>query len=226
MFKIPSVNTYTVSVSNISGYLTPARQSYTAGVSTSRNVIMSYIKVYLGIYIYDTDGQLTLPENWDTANNSKAVGVYVGTENSQFVIAPSKSSSKLKWGGYGTIPGIVTSGYSAEALKDYAGASNTDAIITELGAGKCPAAYYCRNYIFNNGKSGYLWSLGEANDAFNNITEIEDAMRKIGGDAIGYLSYWTSTQRSEQMAWKCSRSSGTLSTDKTDEEYVRAVCSI
>ena len=109
VFKIPPVNTYTVSVSNISGYLTPARQSYTAGVSTSRNVIMSYIKVYLGIYIYDTDGQLTLPENWDTANNSKAVGVYVGTENSQFVIAPSRSSSKLEWGGYGTILGIVTS---------------------------------------------------------------------------------------------------------------------
>ncbi len=62
VFKIPSVNTYTVSVSSISEYATPLSQSYTAGVSTSRNVIITYTKLPLGVYIYDTDGHFMLSE--------------------------------------------------------------------------------------------------------------------------------------------------------------------
>ena len=205
VFKIPAVNTYTVSVSSVSGYTVPSKQSYTAGVGTSRSVTMTYNKLPLGIYIYDTDGHFTLPENWDTANNSKAVGVYVGTENSKFVIAPTyEEIMKYEWGGYGTtISGIVTSNDSVTAKKDYAGESNTDKIIAQLGKGDAPAAEYCRNYTFKNGKKGYLWSLGEAQNAYNNKAAIDAAMSKIGGNAIPTDNYhWVSTQFSSVYAWK------------------------
>src|SRR5574344_2716786 len=39
-----------------------------------------------GVFIYDTNGNLTKPEEWDTANNDLAVGVAVIDENCSFVV--------------------------------------------------------------------------------------------------------------------------------------------
>ena len=187
---------------------------------------MTYNKVQLGIYIYDTDGKLTLSKNWDAANNSKAVGVYVGTENSKFVIAPTGDNVTKKWGGYGTnISGIVTSSDSTTAKKDYAGKTNTDKIIAQLGTGNAPAAEFCRNYTFKNGKKGYLWSLGEACDAYNNKAEIDAAMSKIGGTALSAIYLWTSTQYSSYNAWLLHWDYGNVNHYNKDyNNYVRAVC--
>ena len=230
VFKIPSVNTYTVSVSmSLASYITPKSQSYTAGINTSRNVIMTYKYTPIGIYILDTDENLTTVNNWDTANNSKAVGVYVGTENSKFVIAPTYNSGKKQWGGNGTtISGIVTSTDSVKAKKDYAGELNTDKIVAQLGIGNAPAAEYCRSLTFKNGKKGYLWSLGEALDAYNNKAAIDAAMSKIGGTAITTDDYlWTSTQYSSDYAWGLNCSGGDVSYGpKGYDSCVRAVCSL
>lgn len=232
VFKIPSVNTYTVSVSSISEYATPLSQSYTAGVSTSRNVIMTYTNLPLGIYIYDTDGHFTLSENWDTANNSKAVGVYVGTENSHFVIAPITTVFDPEYGwGDDTVQvsEIGTSINGENAMKDYAGELNTDKIIAQLDTGKAPAAEYCRNYTFKNGKKGYLWSLGEARDAFNNMRKINNAFIAIGYTEIaGGSYYWTSTQANRADAWILYLKGSVMieSIDKISEYCVRPVCSI
>ena len=227
VFKIPSVNTYTVSVSSISEYATPLSQSYTAGVSTSRNVIITYTKLPLGVYIYDTDGHFTLSKNWDTANNSKAVGVYVGTENNKFVMAPTYNSLGANWGDTGlVISGIVTSEGVTEAQKDYAGELNTDKIIAQLGIDVAQAAKYCRNYTFKNGKKGYLWSAGEAMDACANQEAINVAMDKIGSI---YMTdnYWTSTQANASKAWKCDVYNSKIFQDyKYNEIAVIAVCSI
>lgn len=228
VFKIPSVNTYTVSVSTISEYATPLSQSYTAGVSTSRNVIITYTKLPLGVYIYDTDGHFILPANWDSNNNSKAVGVYVGTENSKFVIAPTQNASGLAWGDSSvTISGIVTSEDLTEAQKDYAGESNTNKIITQLGIYDAPAANYCRNYTFKNGKKGYLWAGGEALNARENYGAINEAMSKIGGTIMENRQYWTSTQVNSSEAWQCgSIDYGFSSTYKYNEMAICVVCSI
>ena len=229
VFNIPAVNTYTVSASIVSGYATPLELSYTAGVGTSRAVAIVYKYIRFGIYIYDTDGNFTKADDWNTANNRKAVGVSVCTENSAFVIAPTYDSAKKQWCGYGTtISGIVTSTDSATAKKDYAGESNTDKIIAQLGKGKAPAAEYCRSLSFKNGKKGYLWSLGEAQDAFNNKAAIDAAMSKIGGTAISTDSYyWTSTQYSSSDAWKLYWNYGDVNGSYKDNYYcVRAVCAL
>ena len=228
VFKIPSVNTYTVSVSmSLASYITPKSQSYTAGINTSRNVIMTYKYKPIGIYILDTDENLTTVNNWDTANNSKAVGVYVGTENSKFIIAPTVDNETRQWGGYGTtISGIVTSSDSTTAKKDYAGETNTDKIIVQLGTNNAPAAEYCRNYTFKNGKKGYLWSLGEAQDAYKNKKAIDAAIKKIGGATMPTDSYlWTSTQFSSSDAWVLYWTNGSVHYYNKDYDcYVRAVC--
>ena len=203
VFKIPSVNTYTVSASSVFGYGTPVKLSYTAGVSTSRAVVIAYKYVPIGIYIYDTDGNFTKADDWNTANNGKAVGVSVRTENSSFVIAPTYDTETKQWSKYNTtISGIVTSTDSVTAKKDYAGELNTDKIIAQLGIGNAPAAEYCRSLTFKNGKKGYLWSFGEAQDAYNNKESINAAMSKIGGIEItNDYCYWTSTQESNKYAW-------------------------
>ena len=234
VFKIPPVNTYTVSVSDISEYGAPVSQSYTAGISTSRNVIMTYTNLPLGIYIYDTDRHFTLSENWDTANNSKAVGVYVGTENSHFLIAPMTTvfDQKYNWGDYAQVSEIVTSTNKENAMKDYAGKLNTEKIITQLGTDAAAAAAYCRNYIFKNGNIGYLWSLGEARDAFNNMQKINNAFIAIGFSEIAYNGdyFWTSTQADKNYAWALYLNNGNIieidSSDKWSDYYVRPVCSI
>ena len=227
VFRIPSVNTYTVSASSVFGYGTPVKLSYTAGVSTSRAVVIAYKYIPVGIYIYDTDGNFTKADNWNTANNGKVVGVSVRTENSAFVIAPTYDSETKQWGKYDTtISGIVTSEDSVTAKKAYAGELNTDKIIAQLGIGNAPAAEYCRSLTFKNGKKGYLWSLGEAQDAYNNEKQINAAMRKIGGIEITYDEhYWTSTQKSDIYAWALSRDFGGASSFyKGNTASICAVC--
>ena len=226
VFKIPSVNTYTVSVSSISEYAAPVSQSYTAGISTSRNVIMTYSNLPLGIYIYDTDGHFTLSENWDTANNSKVVGVYVGTENSKFIIALTSPDETYSWGDSVQVSGIVTSTNQENAMKDYAGKLNTEKIIARLGT-EAAAAAYCRNYIFKNGNIGYLWSLGEAKEACNNISKINKAFATIGSTQFAGGLYWTSTQGDKDNAWALNVLYDRIGFyDKVAIYRVRAVCSI
>ena len=63
-----------------------------------------------GVFIYDTNGNLTKPEEWDTANNDLAVGVAVIDENCAFVIGKTPTFSEIAWSSklYGTeVSGIV-----------------------------------------------------------------------------------------------------------------------
>lgn len=223
-----------ISVSHVNGYITPNAVEYKTVIGMDEDITFTYIPASFGVYIYDTNNKLTLPDKWNSTNNSKAVGVYVGTENSQFIIAPTYEKDGIyNWGAKGIVYGIITSDDSVTAKKDYAGKANTDKIIAQLKIEEAPAVQYCRNYTFKNGKKGYLWSLGEACEAFNNRKAIDEAMGKIGGDSIypGGEEFWTSTQFSSSWAWTIDFS-GISDThywsyrDKLSARYVRAVCSI
>ncbi len=222
--KIPYGTYYTVSANDKSGYSTPSAQTFTANQAT-RSVTLTYTYNPTGVYILDTDGNLTTAANWNTANNSKAVGVFVGTDNCKFVIAPDSDGTST-WGGYGTtISGIVTTIDSTTAKKDYAGSANTDKIISQLGASNAKAANYCKSYTFKNGKSGYLWSLGEMQAAYDNKSAIDTALSKIGATAMSTSYYWTSTQYDSYYAWILDWRGGNVNYyTKNNGTYVRAVC--
>ena len=209
--KIPFGTSYSVSVNGKAGFTSPDAQSFTAN-QASRSVTMTYLEIKRGIFILDTDGNLVKRADWNTGNNSKAVGVAVLSDNCKFVISTTENSSNIQWGGYGTtISNIVTTTDAATAKKDYLGSGNTDKIIAQLGSGNAPAADYCRGVTFKHGKKGYLGSLGEWQEAYNNKAEIDACMSLIGGTAINTSYYhWTSTQYSSNISWMLSWSGGSV----------------
>lgn len=200
--KIPFGTSYSVSVNGKDGFTSPDAQSFTAN-QASRSVTMTYLEIKRGIFILDTDGNLVKRADWNTGNNSKAVGVAVLSDNCKFVISTTENSSNIQWGGYGTtISNIVTTTDASTAKKDYLGSGNTDKIIAQLGSGNAPAADYCRGVTFKHGKKGYLGSLGEWQEAYNNKAEIDACMSLIGGTAIDTsYHHWTSTQYSSSYSW-------------------------
>ena len=181
-----------------------------------------------GVFIYDTNGNLTKPEEWDTANNDSAVGVAVIDENCSFIIDKVGTSSTYIWGGKGTtISGIVTTIDSSTAKTDYAGESNTTKIINQLGSGNAPAADYCRGRSCTvNGTTlyGYLGALGEWQTAYNNKSSIDSALSTIGGTAMSTGDkHWTSSQGSPDKAWPFNWTDGSvLDSPKNYNYYVRA----
>lgn len=179
-----------------------------------------------GVFIYDTNGNLTKPEEWDTANNDLAVGVAVIDENCSFIIEKTVPySTRISWGGKGTtISGITSSG---RASLDYAGESNTTKIIDQLGSGNAPAAEYCRGRSCTvNGTTlqGYLGAAGEWKTAYNNKSSIDSALSKIGGTAVVTdYGHWSSTQASADNAWVLGWTNGdTNNNPKNYNFYVRA----
>ena len=180
-----------------------------------------------GVFIYDTNGNLTKPEEWNTANNDSAVGVAVIDENCSFVIDKERNPTRI-WGGIGTtISGIATTVNSTTAKTDYLGESNTTKIINQLGSGNAPAADYCRSRSCTvNGTTlyGYLGALGEWQTAYNNKSSIDSALSKIGGTAMTTYDYhWASTQYSSGYAWVLHWGYGTVTNYyKGNNYYVRA----
>ncbi len=227
--KIPFGTSYSVSVNGKAGFTSPDAQSFTANQAT-RSVTMTYLEIKRGIFILDTDGNLIRRADWNTGNNSKAVGVAVLSDNCKFVISPTENSSNTTWifAYDSAISEIVTTTDAATAKQDYAGNSNTDKIMAQAGSGKAPAANYCRGITFKNGKKGYLGSLGEWQEAYNNKSEVDACMSLIGGTAINTSYYhWSSTQYSGTSAWVLSWSDGNVNYDgKAGSRRVRAFAAL
>ena len=216
VYKIPFGTSYNISASNIKGYNTPATQSFTAN-QVSRSVTMTYTKIANGVYICDSDGKLTAVGSWDTANNSKAVGVAVISDKCSFIIDKTNSNDSIQWGGYGTdVPGLSNITNNTEAKLDYNGSSNTDKIISSLGSNIKIAAGWCRSKSINIGgenRKGYLPALGEWQTAYDNKSQVDSALSKIGGTAIPNNYHWSSTEFSSNRAWLLDWGSGYINTD-------------
>ena len=183
-----------------------------------------------GVFIYDTNGNLTKPEEWDTANNDLAVGVAVIDENCSFVIGKTQNYSAIAWSN--KLNGIeiyegVTTDNTNKALTDYAGEYNSS-IIRGLTSGETNAFNWAYgNTITVNGTTlyGYLGAAGEWQTAYNNNSSINSALSKIGGTAITIFDYnhWTSTLYDSGNAWEFNwASDGIYKKGKGDNNYVRA----
>lgn len=122
---------------------------------------------YRGVYIEDVDGYLYTESEWPERKIPN--GIAVLTDKCRFVIAMQDvSGASFQWGGNNkTVSGIVTTTDRQIAQADYAGASNTDTIISALSGYNdsyvtgAPAVEYCKAFTFPNGKKGYLGAAGE-----------------------------------------------------------------
>lgn len=230
--KIPHGTDYSVSVNSKAGFTSPDAQSFTAN-QVSRTITMTYLEIKRGIFILDTSGNLVRRSDWSASNNSKAVGVAVLSDNCKFVISPSENPSNIAWGESGIyVSGVLANTQASVAKTDFKGRQNTDNIIAQLGAGtvynNCPAATYCRGVTFKHGKTGYLGSCGEWQEAYNNKTEVDACMSLIEGTAISTSNHhWTSTQHSGTDAWRLLWSDGRVSTNnKANSDRVRVFAAL
>lgn len=184
---------------------------------------------YRGVYIEDVKGYLYTEAEWD--GSKTANGIAVLTDNCRFVMALQNAynTSFCRWGGYNkTVSGIVTTTEISIAKADYAGASNTDTIISELNGYNdsyvtgAPAAEYCKAFTFPNGKMGYLGAAGEWQTALDNKTAIVSALSKCGGSVMKDF-YWTSTQSGSNSSWAVYWNVNQLSNpNKSGDYFVRA----
>ena len=166
-----------------------------------------------GVFIYDTNGNLTKPEEWNTANNDLAVGVAVIDENCSFVIGKEASSEKMAYDpNYKKLSWnqIINEGYIEDIKLDYAGEANSS-IVRSLTSRETNAFNWAySNTITVNGTTlyGYLGAAGEWWTAYNNKSSINSALSKIGGTAMLTNYYWSSTQQSDTGAWEISLNTG------------------
>ena len=207
--KVASGLEVTVSVSDVTGYKTPAEQKFMTAMSNIREVKMEYKEQKLGIFILETDGTMTEPENWTKSDNSTVLGIYVGGENCSFVLAPE--GEERQWSSSSFLyPGVKNESTEDAPINDFDGIGNTKKIIDALPNDTSNAAYYCNQYEFKNGKKGYLFALGEAILAYNNRDKINTAYTRLQNitvaDSFG-IGFWTSNQQGSSQAWACGASS-------------------
>lgn len=120
-------------------------------------------------------------------------------------VNPTASDAKnLSWGGgTSTIPTVDITALpnlsSQNALNDFNGESNTDAIVKQLGTnyGILYGAKYCADMVAFGYDDWYLPALGE-------LVE----MRKQLGDKMGSGYHWSSTENSDKNAFLQMRNSG------------------
>lgn len=228
--KVASGLEVTVSVSDVTGYKTPAEQKFMTAMSNIREVKMEYKEQKLGIFILETDGTMTDPTNWTKSDNSTILGIYVGGENCAFVMALEGELRPWSTQLNTVVPGVKSEDGSESPTTDYDGIGNTKKFIAASpnDTESSSAAYYCNNYRFKNGKNGYLFALGEALVVHKNFTKITQAYNAIGcSDTAVSLqeSYWTSNQDTRYRAWYSKTAVQDAGTTGRNEEYfVIPVC--
>lgn len=203
--EVPCDKEVTIEAATVKMYMKPKALTYTPSPLYNREVTFTYKALKTGTFIIDKNDNLyESPTKCEEAGLSKTdmIGVLLVTNNVAIVIAP-KIMSNLIWSNNGNlIEGCATFPKYLDALKDFAGAANTAAIIG-ADSNSYIAARLCSNYVFKNGKKGYLMSVGEAKEIAENFYWLGQKLTYINNiDAPSESGkYWTSTQMNANSAW-------------------------
>lgn len=194
----------TIEAAAVKMYIKPKMLKYIPSPLYNREVTFTYKALELGVFIIDTNDNLINKDSWSPTMQQTTVGVALITEKVAIVIATGLHTD-LCWSKTNQlVGGVTTTTDSTVAATDYKGKANTEAIGKALGQ-NAPAAYYCSNYTFKNGKKGYLMAAGEAQEIFVNMRKISELLNYINPNATninnGY-KLWTSTQNNESTAWR------------------------
>lgn len=205
--KVPCDKEVTIEAAVVKMYVKPKVLKYIPSPLYNREVTFTYKALETGVFIIDKNDRLykTTEEFQQSGmSNSDAVGVLLVTDKVTIVIPPGMSSA-LQWStSRQLVEGVTTTSDSEVAVLDFKGKANTEAIVKALGQ-NAPAAYYCSNYTFKNGKKGYLPSLGEGKEIQSNLLSIYSLLSDISPETDNLSSgykYWTSTQDDISSAWE------------------------
>ena len=192
----------TIEVATVKMYMKPKALKYVPSPLYNREVTFTYKALSLGTYIIDTNNNFTDRDSWD-GNEDTVVGVALITEKVAIVI-PAGSKHPLMWSEQRQlVEGATVANTVSDAMDDFNGKANTEAIVSTLGT-KAGAAYYCYNYTFKNGRKGYLMSAGEAQEMLLNRSNIGILLNAIDSSSVNFeegYKYWTSTQKAGGVIW-------------------------
>ena len=193
--KVPFGTEYTVSVNDKSGYITPASQTFTASESV-RNLEVVYKLDLTGVWIQDVNGKLWAVDDWD--DSVAYNGIAIITENHSFVMAPKYiTGTQYPFGGTSDVEGVTTTTDITVAQNDFNGYENTQI----LAANSSKSANLAKDYIFPNGKNGYLPSAGEAQIVLDNLSEVMRAATITAEYNVKTIKFVTSTQYTGGEVW-------------------------
>lgn len=203
--KVPCDKDVTIEAAAVKMYVKPKVLKYIPSPLYNREVAITYKALETGTFLVDKNDNLyTSPTTFTEAGLSitDAVGVLLVTNNVAIVIAPKIIYNTIWSNKSNLIEGCATFPEYLNALKDFAGAANTAAII-RADNNSYIAARRCSDYVFKNGKKGYLMSAGEAKEIAENFYSIGPKLNAINSvDAPSESGkYWTSTQKNAYSAW-------------------------
>lgn len=226
--KVPCDKEVTIEAAVVKMYVKPKVLKYVPSPLYNREVTLTYKALETGVFIIDTNDNLINKDSWSPTMQQTAVGVALITEKVAIVISTGLTTD-LCWSKTNQlVGGVTTTTDSATAVQDFKGKANTEAIVKALGQ-NAPAAYYCSNYTFKNGKKGYLMATGESQEIFVNMRKISELLDYINTDTTNLnngFEIWTSTQKNESMAW-CHDGMSRKTLSKTvDNNYVVPIYSL
>lgn len=206
--EVPCDKEVTIEAATVKMYVKPKVLKYIPSPLYNREVAITYKALETGTFLVDKNDNLyTSPTTFTEAGLSitDAVGVLLVTNNVAIVIAPKIIYNTIWSNKSNLIEGCATFPEYLNALKDFAGAANTAAII-RADNNSYIAARRCSDYVFKNGKKGYLMSAGEAKEIVENFYSIGPKLNAINSvDAPSESGeYWTSTQMNVYSAWSFS----------------------
>ena len=201
--KVPCDKDVTIEAATVKMYVKPKVLKYVPSPLYNREVTFTYKALELGVFIIDTNDNLINKDSWSPDMQETTVGVALITEKVAIVISTGLHTD-LSWSKTEQlVGGVTTTTDKTVAETDYKGKANTEAIVKALGQ-NAPAAYYCSNYTFKNGKKGYLMAAGESKEILVNMQKISELLNYISSDTTnignGY-KVWTSTQNDDIRAW-------------------------
>lgn len=191
----------TVEVQKKQGYRVNNIERFSPIPLNKRNITITYKVLPLGVFFIDINEKFITKDELDLTLHS-IVGVALITEKIAVVI----QENTYAWKEWGTqkqlVEGATVASTASDALKDYNGKANTEAIIKALGT-KAIAASICNNFTFKNGKKGYLMSAGEAQEIYSNQTKISSFFEVLSPSPNFSKSdtWWTSTQCDDDKVW-------------------------
>lgn len=238
---------YYIEVSDLTDFQCPTTKTYTAVSGNRREVdlICKYMKE--GVMIQLKDGSIVETSAYD-ATTMEYNGVYV-SDGEHAVVVSDKDACYL-WNDEGSsftytmgwcmvngswsnsdvvVPDCYCNSSSTQAVTDFAGEANTDAIIAYDATDAAveavrshPAAALCRAYMFPDGDYGYWPAAGEMNLIMQNLDAVNEAMTAIGADSVQSANYWSSSQSGNYFSWNVN-ASGLNSNQKNSQYRVRPV---
>ena len=231
--KVPCDKEVTIEAATVKMYTKPQVLKYVPSPLYNREVTFTYKALELGVFIVDKNDKTykTKKEFTDSGTDIKdVIGTLLVTDNAAIVVA-NYNSEYVSWGPNVLVDGCTVANDTTTAVQDFAGATNTAAIMKAAGSSSQTAAYICYNYIFGNGRRGHLMSAGEGAVIQRMYNDIRRLMSQIGIDGSSVVAsdkyYWTSTQISASEVYRYRFSESTPSDDiKNNVNYVIPIYSL